>query len=167
MITAIDPSKLSREAREVETSGTKSDTFALLMASSAPTSGAALSVAGQDKSAAVTSAAVSGVAGASSTNGYMTPFGGPGVIPPGGVSVPGGSGVLPPGTNASLLGGGSGDLSYLQNIDIIGRMRDTNMQMLVLQTDVQNVSREFTVLSNVVKSKFDTEMTAARNIRVS
>ncbi|MBI1910164.1 MAG: hypothetical protein HYS22_08360 [Deltaproteobacteria bacterium] len=176
MITSIDPSQIRQEARAVDMPSTGMSTFSTVMASSAPTAGASLSVAGQNKSAAVTSAAISGVSGATATNGYMTPFGSPAAMPvsspfQGGLPTGGGSGaaggVLPPGANTSLMQGGAGDVSYLQNLDIIGRMRDTNMQMLVLQSDVQNVNREFSTLSNVLKSKHDTEMNSVRNIRVA
>ncbi|MDO8643609.1 MAG: hypothetical protein Q7S00_01400 [bacterium] len=145
-----------------------SDTFALMMESSGNVAGTALSVQGQPTAAAVTMAAASGFAGSSPyfgvTGGAPMTIASPGPFPlPPGVD-PTGPGTLPTGVNPNLVGGAN-DLAYFQGADLMIRMQDMNMQMLVLQTDVQNVSRQFTTLSNVSKADHEAKMNTLRNVK--
>lgn len=144
-----------------------------------PIADATLRVQGKPQGAAITSGAFSGVAagaGQMRTQGYGSPFGMPLASGP----VPGtGLNTLPSPVNPSTVGSatnptsviggttGSGNLSFEQMQEFYRMMQQSNMQMLVLQADVQNINREFSTFSNILKSKHDTEMNAVRNIRVS
>lgn len=63
---------------------------------------------------------------------------------------------------ALLTGGGSGTsaLSSLQQ-----QQQDANLEYLKLQMEVQNENRQFTTLSNVLKSRHDTARAAINNLR--
>ena len=135
---------------------------------------------------AVTSAAISGVVGA--TNAYTNPMGGYGGSAPyyssptlststvgsgpmlatqynPGTGTFGGTvGVGAPG--AVGIGGSNGiSNDTLAKQQLFQDMNDANWEMLVAQVTVNNLSRDYQARSNILKTKSDTEVSIARNYR--
>lgn len=115
----------------------------------------------------VVSATLNNVAGA--PYGYGAPYmGGPqastnqfGVGQPGGnVGAPGAPGT-PAGGNLAAGVGLSQD--YYEKRAILTQMQDQNWQFLLLQNDVQNMSRQFTIISNMSMVRHQVDMNIARN----
>ena len=136
----------------------------------------------QYQAAAVTNATINGVAGASNGYGYGAPYLGVGTPGVGGSSVGGaggyvatnqqaGFGIGDPGGNVGAPGGAPGGLpsegglstDYYEKRALLTQMNDANWQMLLLQNDVQNINREFTILTNIMSVRHQTEVNIARN----
>ena len=135
----------------------------------------------QPAAAAVTSATINRVAGASNGYGYGAPYLG---LPAGTASgngaamatvndgfAPGGPGNyagVPGGTSPSGMPGdtsGSGFSSdYYEKRSLLTQMNDSNWQMLLLQNDVQNINREYTTFSNIYSVRHQTDMNMLRNM---
>ncbi len=149
------------------------DDFSATMSAIAPgVAEGVLQSGASTNSAAVTHAALTGVAGAPQAYGYGGAYGNPYSMISGaslGGGVPGlvgaatdpigyGGGTLPSGLPLSAQG--------QENSYLIQAMQDSNMKMLVLQTEVQDVNKEFTLLSNLLQTKHQTEINSIRNTRV-
>ena len=52
-----------------------------------------------------------------------------------------------------------------QNMDMLGQQQKNAMQLVGLQTQVGQQSQEFTTVSNLLKSRHDSEMTAVNNFK--
>ena len=139
----------------------------------------------QHQAAAATHATLNGVAGATNGYGYGAPYLGAPVSPQGGgfgsvggfggglvaANNHGGVGVgnpgtdigAPGGTEAGIVGGGGFSQDYYEKRAVLQAMNDSNWQMLLLQNDVQNVNREFTILSNIMSVRHQTDMNMLRN----
>lgn len=132
----------------------------------------------QPAAAAVTSATINGVAGASSGYGYGAPY--LGAPPTGGLATVNDGGFVAggPGSYAGVPGGGTapsgmpGDpttgtgfsTDYYEKRSLLTQMNDSNWQMLLLQNDVQNINREFTTFSNIYSVRHQTDMNMLRNM---
>lgn len=67
-------------------------------------------------------------------------------------------------STAAAMGTGAGGSDMASMRAMQRESQAFNLQLLNLQEDVQNESRRFTTVSNVVKAKYDTAMNAVRNI---
>lgn len=159
-IVAIDSNVVRSQSGSGAKKGFGVDDFSATMLAIAPGAAEAVAQSSGSNSAAVTHAAITGVAGASQGYGYSGAYGG-GVSaasypiePVPGTTGVGGVGGLPP------------SQSFQEGSALLQAMNDSNMKMLTLQSAVQDVNREFTVLSNVLQSKHQTEINAVRNMRV-
>ena len=138
------------------------DDFSATMSSIAPGAAEAMYQYQGSDSAAVTHAALTGVAGAANGYGYGSVYGGAPFLggATGGGYVSGAAGGL------TIPGVANPSQSAVEGQYLIQSMNDSNMKMLVLQSQVQDVNREYTTLSNVLQSKHQTEINAVRNMRV-
>ncbi len=163
-IVAIDSSMMRAQSGASAKKGFGVDDFSATMMAIAP---AGAEIAAQSGgSAAVTHAAITGVAGASQAYGYSGPYGGAGISPASYPiePVPGTTPI--PGSQGGAYYGSTSSQSFQEGSALLQAMNDSNMKMLTLQSSVQDLNREFTVLSNVLQSKHQTEINAVRNMRV-
>ncbi|HSA58525.1 MAG TPA: hypothetical protein VLJ37_02420 [bacterium] len=160
-----------------------------LMASAAPAT-AALAMNQGYNTAAVTQAAVTGVAGApasfggsaanapyySPTVGTASPFGSGGysyggaTYSPGYVGVGAGVGGGVPGSYGVGAGAGYGapgapSQDYQEKQALFQQMNDANWEMLVAQVTVNDLSRDYQARSNILKTKSDAEANSVRNMK--
>ena len=169
----VDPNAIKVQSSTTKQKSFGVDDFSATMSAIAPgvTEGVFQSGA-SNNAAAVTHAALTGVAGAPQAYGYGGAYGNPysmvsaasggGLVgaaslsypPPGG----GGDGGIPPPGGFSPQG--------QEHMYLINAMQDSNMKMLILQTQVQDVNKEFTLLSNLLQTKHQTEINSIRNTRV-
>ena len=181
MITAIDPNAVRMESDKQQRSGASLTgvDFPTAMNAAGATAATAVSLDRGYQPAAVTQAAISGLAGAPGAFGHdasvapyygvslaSTPFASGGYSY-GGASFAGGY----TGSGASTVGttpasGWSSQDNYEKSL-LLQQMNDSNLEMIVLQTQVQDTSREFQTWTNILKTKSDTELSAVRNMRVS
>lgn len=125
--------------------------------------------------ALITSAAMSGLSGAS---GAMTaanaPYylGAPVATATFGTGFNGsyGTAQFGAGYGAGGVAGGAAGLAnpsqdYLEKAQLFQAMNDANWEMLVAQVTVNNISRDYQANSNILKTKSDTELNAVRNMR--
>ncbi len=173
MLAAIEP-QVIREQRGIRTP--PSTSFTEIMSAIAP---AATEAVGQSTNnaqvASMTHAAITGAgvaaspsgAGAYGAAGISSPFSGSGYGVPDSVGY--GSSGSSGGFAAGSAGGSSGLPTdpFLQQDYLLNKMRETNMQMITIQSEVQSINREWTTRSNILKAKHDTEMAQVRNFRVS
>lgn len=147
-----------------------------------------LSASGLSKGAMITSAALSGVAtpgGGMSAPGYGGGGGSPYVgwssapyskkldagqlpSPPPGYPGSGGGGITPPpgysgGGGSGVSGGGLTDVSAFDKQ--INDMMANNMTYLALQSKVQHAAQSVQMMSNIMKTEFDSRMAGIRNMR--
>lgn len=180
-IVAIDPNTLrsqSDERKQAVLPGVGFDD--VLNAANGATSTAVAMDQGYQP-AAVTSAAISGVAGVpgavgdagnapyyvASTQDYQFPRGGfdyngspyPGYTG-GGTGIPGAPGSVP-----GVPGVGAPSQDYLEKQALFQEMNDANWQMLLAQVTVNEISRDWQARSNILKTKSDAEINAVRNFR--
>ncbi len=62
-------------------------------------------------------------------------------------------------------GGGAGGASELPTGDLMSQMHSQNMEYLKLQASLQDESREFNTLTNVLKTRHETVKSTINNIR--
>ena len=152
------------------------ESFSSVMSAFGPAGVEATAQASGADTATLTSAVVTGVTGAaagSNVYGMRTADVGTSPLLPGGYTVPTyggtpGSGLT--GGSDSVLGAGGSSLPtdpFLQQDYLLNKMRDTNLQMIGIQAEVQHINREFTAISNVMKAKHDTQIGTLRNFRVA
>jgi hypothetical protein len=138
--------------------------------------------------AAVTSAAVTGVAGAPSAFGgtqgaaampytgvsIASPFGSGGynyggaTYSPGYVGVGAGVGGGVPGSYGVGAGYGAPGVpsqDYQEKQALFQQMNDANWEMLVAQVTVNDLSRDYQARSNILKTKSDAEANSVRNMK--
>ena len=157
------------------------ESFSSVMSAFGPAGVEATAQASGANTATLTSAVVTGVTGAAAgSNVYgmrtASPTVGDSPFLPGGYSVPSTVGYGT-GTGTGYTGGSDAPLGYggssvptdpfLQQDYLLNKMRDTNLQMIGIQAEVQQINREFTTISNVMKAKHDTQIGTIRNFRVA
>lgn len=181
-IVAIDPGSLRTQSAEKRRKASGED-FSVAMSSLEPGATAVVGLNKGYQPAAVTSAALSGVAGSShglavanapyyapvSAGNYSyggVPYGGypAGTVPPGGAVGQNGFPVSYPAAGAAGLPGAPSQ-DYLEKQALFSQMNDANWEMLIAQVTVNNISRDFQFQSNILKTKSDTELNAVRNMR--
>ena len=180
MITNIDPQALRTQTASKKSSSLSGVGFSDFITAAGGTTAAGLAVTQGYQPAAVTSAAISGIAGApnalgaypsnapygslqTATNplngiGYQYPNG------PGSQTGPGGSG----GGFGANVGGAYGVWSSQDNYEkniLFQNMNDASWEMLMAQVTVNEISRDYQARSNILKTKSDTELNAVRNMR--
>jgi len=165
MIQAVDPSAIKFEATSIKSSSVRSDDFASLMSNAAPATAEAVAVnSGDMNSASLTHAAITGMAGGAQAYSYPGALGS-GTTYGGGVY----NGVT--GTGAGYTGGatgagyGSESASGVDPLMMTQAIRDMNMEMIGLQSAVQNEARFYTTWSNVKKTEHDMAMNSIRNVK--
>ncbi len=175
-LTAIEPGAVRQSSSTQKRLNTSSaPSFSEVMsATNAPASAAVGMATNNYQASAVTSAAITGVAGAASIASGNSPYYYPGVsvasgagynlgnIPssyPGSVPAAGIPGV--PG--ATVAGAPSQD--YMEKQALFTQMNDANWEMLTAQVTINNLSRDYQARSNILKTKSDTELNAVRNMR--
>jgi len=118
-------------------------------------------------SSAVITGAASAPAGANAYGmGMSSPFSS------GGYGVPSAVGSAAGGSSGSFSGaagtvGGSSSEGFMQQDYLLNKMRETNMEMITIQAEVQSLNRDWSTRSNILKAKHDTEMAQVRNFRVT
>ncbi len=187
-VTQIDPNLRESQSSQRKKANTAQD-FADFMGTVGASAAPQAAEVGNRGSGAVTSAAVSGMVGA--TNAYTNPLGGYGGNAPyyssstasiASVGVPTnlstatyapGSGQFSwtsPGGGVGVgntIPGGAGGVTQdtLYREQLFREMNDANWEMLVAQVTVNNLSRDYQARSNLLKTKADTEVSIARNFR--
>jgi len=175
MITAIDPQAVKKSGKPVSTASAQED-FSVFMGAMAPAGyEAGVQVAENYNAAAVTHAAMTGLSGATApyNGGYL------------GITSGGAGGYYSPGafrlgdsTPAIGAGGTTGGVTptgglpvenpsqdFIEKEFLLRQMFDSSMSMLVLQSQVQEQSRNFTLVSNVLQSRDRTLHTMIQNMR--
>lgn len=169
MSIVVDPNAIKAQSNSSKPKSFGVDDFSATMSAIAPGASEAMFQAQGYDSAAVTHAAITGVAGAAGSYGYGSVYGNPLVGAAGGASglvgaaVTGGDAI--PGFTGPT-GTGSPSQGYLEGQALIQAGNDSNMRMLILQSQVQDMNREYTVLSNVLQSKHQTERNAIQNMKI-
>ncbi len=186
MITNIDPQAVRTQTASKKTSPLSGVGFSDFMGAAGNTAATGLAVTQGYQPAAVTSAAISGIAGApgalgaagapygtlqTSTplNGIGYNYGGSGS---GGPQFNAGYGFGPGGSSGGgfgvsgggAYGGWSTQDNYEKNL-LFQNMNDANWEMLMAQVTVNEISRDYQARSNILKTKSDTELNAVRNMR--
>lgn len=172
MSIVVDPNAIKAQSASSKPKSFGVDDFSATMSAIAPGASEAMFQAQGYDSAAVTHAAITGVAGAAGSYGYGSVYGNPLVGAAGGASglvgaaVTGGDAIPGFTPTGGTTGTGGASQSFLEGQALIQTMNDSNMRMLVLQSQVQDVNREYTVLSNVLQSKHQTERNAIQNMKI-
>ena len=167
MIQAIDPQAIRMQTASPSSSGSGSRAmgdFAALMSNAAPVAAETVAVnTGNYNSASITHAAVTGMSGGAQAYSY------PGAL---GTGTTYGGGVYS-GAGAGYTGGASGAGGYagansagVDPLMMTQAIRDMNMEMINLQSGVQQEARYFMTASNVQKAEFDMNKNSIQNIRV-
>ena len=169
-IVAIDPNTVRAQSNDKKQSALPGVGFDDVLSAS---NGAATTAVGLNQGyqpAAVTSAAISGVASVPGAFGGNAPYtvGTQDWTPPAGgyplnPSNPTGAGYVPgmPG----VPGVASPSSDYLEKQALFQEMNDANWQMLLAQVTVNEISRDWQARSNILKTKSDAELNAVRNFR--
>lgn len=172
MISAIDKEAIKQSGEKVGVASSQ-DHFSAYMGALAPAGGQSVSYAGEQNGAVVTQAAMSGLAGATAP--YNAPYMGAMGVPGAGVASP----VFTPGGGGSGAGGataGGGvagaegtpfsnpSQDFLEKDYLLRQMQDHALNMLVLQAQVQDQNREFTLVSNMLQTRDRTLHTMIQNI---
>lgn len=169
-ITAINPESVRLQSQSKKRTF-QTDDFSALVGSTGP---AASTVVGQNQGyrpAAVTSAAISGIAGTpQAVQGNAPYYASAASLGTAGYSYAGAvpAGTLPGGTVNSLATGGipgTPSQDYLEKQKLFQMMNDANWEMLTAQVTVNELSRDYQARSNILKTKSDTEVNAVRNMR--
>ena len=172
MIEAIDPQSIRMQTNTASPrSGTERnmETFSAFMSNAAPASAEAVVWnTGNPNNAALTHAAVTGMAGGSSAYAYPGSVGtgtyyGGGAYSGAGAST-GAYGTSAAGDYATAAGGGTGGAG-IDPVLFTQAIRDMNVEMLVLQEGVQREARHFQTFSNVEKTKHETARNTIQNMR--
>lgn len=181
-ITAIDPGSVRKQSTDKKQAALAGVEFSDFMgAATAPTAQTVAITKGYQP-AAITSAAMSGVAGTpdalsanspyfygnggSLVSSAVTPTLGLAGATYGGGYGAGGLGGTGPGGTTSINGlPGVPSQDYLEKQALFQKMNDSNWEMLVAQVQVNNISRDYQARSNILKTKSDTELNAVRNMR--
>ncbi len=177
---AIASVDVSTVRQQMGISTPPSASFSEVMSAMSPAAASSAGIAtGNGNVASLTNAAITGASVAAAPTGAYgqaygvsglasSPFSSGGYTPPtnlgSGYSSAGYSG----GAGASV--GATGGLPtdpFMQQDYLLNKMRDTNMQMITIQAEVQGISREFQTFSNIQKAKYDSEMGQVRNIRIT
>ena len=171
MITAIDPNSVRQSGRTVSASSGTQD-FSVFMGSMAPAGAEGTRQAGATgQHAAVTQAAMTGLSGASAP--YNAPYFGPaGAVstasyPLGGANQAAGGGTPATGAGATTADGApfiNPSQEFLERDYLLREMHDQSMNMLVLQSQVQDQNRQFTLVSNMLQNRDRTLQNMIQNI---
>lgn len=177
MLNAIEPQAI-RKQQGFSVPGADSG-FSSLMDAMAPAAAETVGQATNDgRLASLTHAAITG-AGVTASPAGATPYGYSSGLS--GLNLPSGGFSAPPsgsvGTNytsggfaassSNAMGGATGLPTdpFLQQNFLLDKMRSTNMEMIALQAEVQTLNREFMTVSNIMKTRHDTETNSIRNMR--
>jgi hypothetical protein len=170
-IVAIDPTKVKQEARQSGSSqGTASKVFDDVLTTVAPFAMGTAAAYGSPNSQVMTSATLTGLAGANaSLNSSANPQtqalfagGGYGYA---GVPFAGGYGSIGASAGYGVPGVGVPSQDYMEKQALFQQMNDANWEMLVAQVTVNDISRDFTSWSNILAEKHRTESEITRNFR--
>ncbi len=170
MITAIDPNSVRQSGRAVSASSGTQD-FSVFMGSMAPAGAEGTRQAGAtNQHAAVTQAAMTGLSGASAP--YNAPYFGGAVstasYPLGGANPATGGGTPATDAGATTTTNGSPFVNpsqeFLERDYLLKEMHDQSMNMLVLQAQVQDQNRQFTLVSNMLQNRDRTLQNMIQNI---
>lgn len=180
MTIAIDPRSVKKSGGGTQSQSLAAQDFSVFMGAMAP-AGAQTTVTsgGNGQEAAVTQAAMTGLSGASAP--YNAPYtsgmggGGPGFV---GTTVsPFDPNQAAPGTGAGATPAGAGAGSatglpfsnpsndFMEKDFLLTKMNDSAMNMLVLQAQVQDQNRNYTLVSNMLQSRDRTLHNMIQNIR--
>lgn len=165
-IAAMDPNSVRSQSNQGKKGVTGQD-VAVAVGSTNPFASTMAGLGSGDyKAAAVTSAAISGVAGvpgamhAQSNGPYF--YGASSGLSGGYLSTQfGGFSTTDPVTGAPL----APSPDFQEKAAILEATKDANWEMLVLQVTVNEISRDYQARSNILKTKSDTELNAVRNMR--
>lgn len=180
-VTSIDPNSVRQSETSQKKVVSNAPGFSETLSNMNPAASAVAGYSQGYQAAAVTSASITGVAGASNTVAgnspyYSTPLAqgasvpamqvattGAGInynfpYPTGGVT---GTSPFPTGTGVP----GVPSQDYQEKQALFQQMNDANWEMLVAQVNVNNISRDYQARSNILKTKSDTELNAVRNMR--
>lgn len=178
MITAIDPNQMRQTGRTVPASSSNQD-FSVFMGAMAPAGAEGTRQAGYtDQHAAVTQATMTGLSGASApyspflgtTGGIATAsyplglgyeLGGANPATGPGTPAASGGGATPAGTGSPFL---NPSQEFLERDYLLTQMHDQSMNMLVLQAQVQDQNRQFTLVSNMLQNRDRTLQNMIQNI---
>lgn len=180
-IGMIDPSALRMQSNEVKKSalpGVGVTDFTAALGATGATAAAVKGGSNGYQTAAVISAATTGLTGAPGSFGgasnapyygglstASTPFAsggyGYGSVPTAGGYV--GAGI--PGVGGVGAGIGAPSQDYQEKQALFQQMNDANWEMLLAQVTVNEISRDYQARSNILKTKSDTELNAVRNMR--
>lgn len=185
-IVAIDPNAVRSQATEKKRAVGMDDFSAALNAAGPAAASTVALNTGQYQPAAVTQAAISGIAGTPQSFSANSPYYMPYSSTVGTTSLPLPSGGFNPyGSGANYAGGyvggpagtvsvnstGSGVVgtnstdTLAEQQQLFQQMNDANWQMLVAQVTVNDIGRDYQARSNVLKTKSDTELNAVRNMK--
>lgn len=173
MVTAIDPNAFRTSGTQVRTSSGAQD-FSVFMGAMAPAGAeGAIQGGGDSRHAAVTQAALTGLSGASapyagslgvaSTVGVATanPFDVGGATP----AYSGGAAPASAAGGASPFPFENPSQDFMEKDYILNKMHSDSLNMLVLQASVQQQSRQFTMVSNMLQSRDRTLHNLIQNMR--
>jgi len=188
-IQAIDIKAMRAQSGDQKTKVLNGVGFSDYMAASTGPAAEAMALKAGYTPAAVTQAAITGVAGAPASFGgaanapyysptlgtAATPFGSGGYGYSGASYAPGYAG-----TGAGVGGGVSGSIGganygvsgtagtsqdYQEKQALFQQMNDANWEMLVAQVTVNDLSRDYQARSNILKTKSDAEANSVRNMK--
>ncbi|MBI2083124.1 MAG: hypothetical protein HYT76_06100 [Deltaproteobacteria bacterium] len=178
MVTAIDPNAFRTSGKTVKTASGAQD-FSVFMGAMAPAGAEGTVQGGGDtRHAAVTQAAMTGLSGASAP--YNSPYMGSlgagaalGVATTNpfdaGAATPAYTGGTAPASTAAAGAGAvpfeNASQDFLEKDYILNKMHSDSLNMLVLQAQVQQQSRQFTMVSNMLQSRDRTLHNLIQNMR--
>ncbi len=182
MITAIDPQAVRMQSQDKSRSELSlvGANFATTMYAAGATAGTAVAIDKGYQPAAVTQAAITGLAGAPGLVGAnpsnapyygvstaASPIAGGGYAYGGSTPFAGGYTGVSAGTTTGATGayGGFSSQDNYEKSVLFQQMNDANWEMLVAQVTVNELSRDYQARSNILKTKTDTELNAVRNMR--
>ncbi|HEX8455940.1 MAG TPA: hypothetical protein VF656_01360 [Pyrinomonadaceae bacterium] len=76
------------------------------------------------------------------------------------IVAPGAGGLI-----GSFINGGSGGVDFNNMQSMLNQQAQQSMQMLAIQNRVQSQTQEFTTVSNLLKAKYDGDMSAVHNFK--
>lgn len=180
MVTAIDPNAFRTSGKAVKTSSGAQD-FSVFMGAMAPAGAeGAVQGGGDTRHAAVTQAAMTGLSGASApyNSPYLGSLGGGAALGVAttnpfdvggatpaytGGATPAPTGVAASGSTPFPLENASQD--FLEKDYILNKMHSDSLNMLVLQAQVQQQNRQYTMVSNMLQSRDRTLHNLIQNMR--
>ena len=185
-IVAISPEKVRSQTGDQKTKALNGIGFSDYMAASAAPAAEAVGLNKGYTPAAVTQAAITGMAGTQGAFGgnapyyssaslatASSPFGSGGYGYGGATYSPGYSGVgagVGAGTSgiygsASYGASGAPSQDYMEKQALFNQMNDANWEMLVAQVTVNDLSRDYQARSNILSTKAQAEANTVRNFK--
>ena len=173
-IVAIDPNSVRAQSSDKKQASLTGVGFDDVLNAANPVATTTVGIATQAyQPAAVTNAAITGVASVPGTfSGNAPYYGGVGTsgwAPPAGGF---GYGAAPMGNYSGVAGiagangiPGTPSTDYLEKQALFQQMNDANWEMLIAQVTVNEISRDWQARSNILKTKSDAEINAVRNLR--